>query len=39
MEPQGEVATSKLAALAHEYERNGFDHEARAKYERLVAIA
>ena len=32
MEPQGEVATSKLAALAHEY-------EARAKYERLVAIA
>jgi hypothetical protein len=37
--PQGEVATSKLRALAHEYERNGCDHEARAIYERLAAIA
>ena len=31
-EPQGEVATSKWAALAHEYERTGCDHEACAKY-------
>jgi hypothetical protein len=37
--PQGEVATNKLTSLAHEYERNGCDHEARAIYERLVAIA
>jgi hypothetical protein len=37
--PQGQVATSELAALAHEHERNGCDHEARAIYERLVAIA
>ncbi len=37
--PQGEIATSKLTALAHEYERDGCDHEARAIYERLVAIA
>jgi hypothetical protein len=37
--PQGEVAKSKLTALAHEYERNGCDHEARAIYQRLFAIA
>ena len=37
--PQGEVATNKLTAMAHEYERKGRDHEARAIYERLFAIA
>jgi hypothetical protein len=36
--PQAEIATSKLAALAHDYERDGCDHNARAIYERLVAI-
>ena len=37
--PQREIATNKLAALAHEYERNGYNHGARATYERLVAVA
>ncbi len=35
-EPQAEVARGKLRALAHEYERDGRAHEARAIYERLM---
>jgi len=34
--PQGVFAKSKLRVLAHEYERDGCDHEARAIYERLI---
>ncbi len=34
--PQAEVARVKLRALAHEFERDGCDHEARAIYERLI---
>jgi len=34
--PQAEVARGRLRALAHECERDGFAHEARAIYERLM---
>ena len=33
--PQGEVARGELRALAHEFDRDGCEHEARAIYERL----
>ena len=34
--PQAGIARGKLRALAHEYERDGYAHEARAIYERLI---
>ncbi len=34
--PQAEVARGMLRGLAHEYERDGHAHEARAIYERLM---
>ncbi len=34
--PQAELARGKLRALAHDYVRDGCDHEARAIYERLI---
>jgi len=34
--PQAEVARANLRALAHEFESDGCNHEARAIYERLI---
>ena len=36
--PQARIARGKLRAVAHEYERDGYTHEARAIDERLIDL-